>query len=310
MKLKITCTVHSEVLLQRRLELRVNENEYTFEIGADGIWKALTVCAVIKDPSTVRWGTETVPGLRAPNQAPFNVIGELPDGITESVIQDIQSLESTLSLYMPLREINWRFPEMEVIFEAGDERTLGHLGAVSVRRQKPGASAIAEQPFTAIVGIGLKAHKHTVVASFWREGENNWTDGKYINAFFNYYFVLEGLHGNRKTKNYQIEEAMLQSTTLLCLVDKYLHGNHPMQHLEQLAKMLNLTVIPTAQDFVKLLVSTRGRLHHFQNNPNREQGSSLVHDKYEGIAYLARQLAHGSILELLSQIKGIAFAPR
>jgi hypothetical protein len=42
--------------------------------------------------------------------------------------------------------------------------------------------------------------------------------------------------------------------------------------------------------------------------PHREQGSPLVHDKYEGVAYLARQLAHASIMELTKKITPTGFA--
>jgi hypothetical protein len=310
MKLRIKCDVQSDVILPRRLELKTEDRNFAFDIGADGIWNRLTVHADIKNPSSVRWGTEDVQGPRASDQAPFNIVGTVEDSIVDCVIEDIQSLESTLSIYMPLRQINWRYPETEVLFEVGDERTLGHLGAVSVSRAKPAPSKVTEKAFVSIVGIGLRAQSLTVVASFWREGENNWIAGKFINAFFNYYFVLEGLYANRKTKNTLVEEEMLKSPGLLAQIENVNKGNHPIQHLDQLAKMMNVSETPTAEQLVNLLVSTRGRLHHFQNNPNREQGSPLVHDKYEGIAYLARQLAHGSILELLSRVPAVAFGPR
>ncbi len=301
MKLRIKCDVQSEVILQRRLELKTGDRNFTFDIGPDGIWNCLTVLASIKDPSKVRWGTEDSKGPRSSNQAPFSIVGEFEDGIVECVIEDIQGLESALSIYMPLRQINWRYPETEVIFEEDDERTLGHLGPVSVSRAKPSPSKVAEKAFVSIVGIALKAQSLTVVASFWREGENDWIAGKFINAFFNYYSVLEGLYGNGKTKNAQVKEEMLKSPELLAQIEKFNKGNHPIQHLVQLAKMMNVREIPTAEQLVNLLVLARGRLHHFQNNPNREQGSPLVHDRYEGIAYLARQLAHGSILDLMAR---------
>ncbi len=146
---------------------------------------------------------------------------------------------------------------------------------------------------------------------FWTlRGENDWVAGKFINAFFNYYFVLEGLYGNRKTNNKHVEAEMLKSARLLAQIENFNNGQHPVQHLGQLATMLHVTTIPTAQELVGLLVSTRGMLHHFQNNPNREQGSPLIHDKYEGIAYLARRLAHGSILELTGSIRPITFGSR
>jgi hypothetical protein len=146
------------------------------------------------------------------------------------------------------------------------------------------------------------------VTSFWREGESDWVAGEFINAFFNYYFVLEGLYGNRKTKNRQIEAEMLKSPGLLAQIEDFTNGDHPVQHLQQLARMLGVTDAPTASGLVNLLVSTRGTLHHFQNDPKRDQVSPLVHDKYEGIAYLARRLAHGSLLELSRTIAPVTFS--
>ena len=308
MKLKVKCDVQSEVILQRRLEFNANDRAFAFEVDANGIWNSLTVLANVKDPSGVRWGTQDVEGPLAANQAPFNIVGTIEPQIFDSVIAEIQTLESALSLFMPLRQINWRYPECEPVFEEGEEQS--DLGAVRVSRGKIPPQKIVEKTFASIVGIGLKAQSLTVVASFWREGENDWVAGKFINAFFNYYFVLEGLYGNRKTKNKDVKTEMLKSAGLLAQVEKFNNAQHPVQHLEQLATMLHVTTIPTVEELVGLLVSIRGILHHFQNNPNREANSPLVHDKYEGIAYLARQLAHGSILEQTYSIRPITFGPR
>jgi hypothetical protein len=308
MKLKVKCDVHSEVILPRRLEFKSNDRVFAFEADARGIWNSLTILADIKDASKVQWGTLDVQGPREPNQAPFNIGGSIEPQLFDSVIAEIQTLESTLSLFMPLRQINWRYPEYEPVFEAGEERS--DLGAVRVGRRKVPPKRIQENAFVSIVGIGLKAQSLTVLVSFWREGENDWVAGKFINAFFNYYFVLEGLYGNRETKNKQIKTEMLKSPGLLALIEKFNSGQHPVQHFKQLAAMLNVTTVPTSKELVGLLVSTRGMLHHFQNNPNREQGSPLVHDKYEGIAYLARHLAHRSILELTGRISPSTFVPR
>jgi hypothetical protein len=308
MKLKVKCDVQSEVILQRRLEFKASDRAFVFEVDAQGIWNSLTVLADVKNPSKVQWGTKDVEGPLARNQAPFNIVGSIEPQLFDSVIAEIQALESALSLFMPLRQINWRYPEYEPVFEEGEEKS--DLGAVRVSRGKIPPQRIVEKTFVSVVGIGLKAQSLTVVASFWREGENDWVAGKFINAFFNYYFVLEGLYGNRKTNNRRVEAEMLKSAGLLAQIEKFNSGQHPLQHLEKLATMLNVNTIPTSEQLVGLLVSTRGKLHHFQNNPNREQGSPLVHDKYEGIAYLARQLAHGSILELTRSINPITFGPR
>lgn len=102
MKLKIKCDVQSEVILQRRLEIKANDRAFVFEVDAKGIWNSLTVLADVKDPSKVRWGTLDVEGPLAPNQAPFGIVGSIEPQLFDSVIAEIQALESALSLFMPL----------------------------------------------------------------------------------------------------------------------------------------------------------------------------------------------------------------
>ena len=154
MKLKIKCDVQSEVILQRRLEFKADDMTYAFEIDSNGVWNSITVLADMKDPSKNRWGMEPVEGPLAPSQAPFKVVGSFEPGLFDSVVANLQSLESALSLYMPLREIGWLYPETEVIFEEGEEKTLGHLGAVKVNRGKIPPRKVAEHMFVILVESG------------------------------------------------------------------------------------------------------------------------------------------------------------
>lgn len=289
MQLRIKCEVQSEVILQRRLEFKSDDRTYAFEIDAKGIWNSLTVLAKIPDPSKVQWGTAGAEGPLAPNQAPFNVVGRIDPELFDSVISEIQTLESALSLYMPLRQINWRYPEYEPAYEEGEERS--DLGSVRVSRGKLPRLKMLEKDFVTAFSVALKAQDLTVVASFWREGESDWVAGKFINAFFNYYFVLEGLHANHMTDRKQVKKEMLRSPGFMQIIDKFNKDQHPIDHLQAIAKALNSSEAPTTEQVVDLLISTRGLLHHFQNNPHREQGSPLVHDRYEGIAYLASVLS-------------------
>jgi hypothetical protein len=267
--------------------------------------------ADIADPSRVRWGLEPVPEPRSPNQAPVKVVGEFDPGLYESVINDLQCLESTLSVFFPVRSVNWRYPTINVIFEERDQRdpTWGDLQSVRVSRQKPNSPKAKEKNFVQIVGLALRSQLLVVIESFWREGECEWVSGKFINAFFNFYFVLEGLYGKRKTKNFQVKQAFLASQELRVLTQKFLTDQHPIQHLDQLIRMVNVgNRLPNSEELIELLVAIRGRLHHFQNNPNRPHGSPLVHDEYAGIAYLARCLAHKGIISHAVRVQPVAFA--
>ena len=217
----------------------------------------------------------------------------------DAVINQLQCLESTLAVFSPVWAIDWRYPSIRVVFEEGDQRdaTWGDLQDVRAGRQRPGPTKVNEKTFVELVGLAVNSQSLVMIESFWREGHSEWVSGKFINAFFSFYFVIEGLYGNGKTKNVQIIQAFLASQELKTSVGEFLAGQHPLEHLGQLIKMINVGGrLPTVKELIELLVSIRGRLHHFQNNPNRPQGSPLVHDEYEGIAYLARYLAHKGIL--------------
>lgn len=313
MKFEVRCELESDIILPRRLELKTETRTLSFEVDERGRWDLISIVAEVADPSRVRWGLEPVPETGRQNQAPAKVVGELDPELYDSIINDLQCVESTLSVFLPLRNINWHYPTLNIIFEDGDpvDPKWGDLRDFRVSRQKPAPTEVEEGAFVSMVGLALKSHSLVAVESFWREGENEWVSGRFINAFFNYYFILEGLYGKRKTKNSHIEKEFLASPELKTSIDKFLADQHPQRHIEQVASLLKITDrMPTAEDFIRLLVSIRGRLHHFQNNPNRAEGSPLEHSEYEGISALARYVAHKGIVSEALKIKPLKFAPR
>ena len=157
----------------------------------------------------------------------------------------------------------------------------------------------------------MHAQTLTVIESFWREGQNDWLAGKFINGFFNFYFVLEGLYGNRNTQTRLVQKAFKISPELIANIDAFLAEDHPDEALTQLIKMFEVgNRLPTPEEVIDMLVSTRGKLHHFQNNPNRPQGSPLTHDDYHGICYLALCLAHKALLSRAASMPAMVFGER
>jgi hypothetical protein len=313
MKLSVKCDVESDIILTRRLEIKAEDLTLCFEVDKQGRWILIELRAELADPSQMKWGLQPVPDPKSWNKAPYNVVGEFEPGLYKSVIQKLQALESTLSVFFPVRSVNWRYPTIAVIFEDGDSEdpNIRDLQSIRFGRQKLGPIKAGEKPFVQIVGLALKSQPLVIIGSFWREGENDWVSGKFINAFFNFYFVLEGIYGHRNTKNGLVKKAFLASEELKTSIQAFLAGQHPMDSLTQLVKMVNVSNrLPTAEELVGLLVSTRGTLHHFQNNPNRRQGSPLAHDEYRGIAYLARSLAHKGILAEAVRIGPVRYAER
>jgi hypothetical protein len=155
-----------------------------------------------------------------------------------------------------------------------------------------------------IVG-SRKYDQLTVPMSFYREGLNEYRGQRYITSFFNFYFIVEGLFGRGKTKNYQIEHEFKKSAGLRWAVEETLE-NLRNEH-QQIWKRLTEELARAGRSLdtdgaIEYLVSTRGRLHHFTHNPNRIEGTPFTDPGFEPIAELARGLATCGIFHYIVEI--------
>ena len=67
--------------------------------------------------------------------------------------------------------------------------------------------------------------------------------------------------------------------------------------------------LPTHETLIRLLIRTRNRLHHFANDPKKEQASPLNHDRFEGITTLVRFLAHKGLVKRALEVKRVGAKP-
>jgi hypothetical protein len=301
-------------MLPRRLELRKAARVFELEIDADKRWNILQVITPVTHPKRFSWGLEPVPEPRASNAAPYRFHGKFDEELFDSVVADIQALESSMSLFYPIKRIDWRHPVLNVEFEPGDWRDprWGDMGEFRMNPKTRPSVTADEESFAQIAFRGLASHHLTTIESFWREGENEMFAGRFINAFYNFYFVLEGLYGNRKWRNDDLEGEFNGSAELKAALDSHMAAKQPRQHIEQIYRMLpeqKKKTLPTHGTLFKLIIDTRNRLHHFSNDPKKPHGSPLVHDEYEGIAIVVRSLAHQGLVKRAMGVTGVSCGP-
>lgn len=142
--------------------------------------------------------------------------------------------------------------------------------------------------------------------AFWREGKVALDSYRNIQAFFNFYFVLEGLYGGGQYRRDKILPKFLASPRLIEGVkatigrgfDKPFRGDHAS--VESVLKAHNRTVCP--RDLLDLLVIYRGRLHHWLK-ADSVAGTPLTENEYEAIARLAFRISSDALtLELNTRI--------
>jgi len=118
----------------------------------------------------------------------------------------------------------------------------------------------------------VKERSHDVRISFYRRGVQDVLNGEYIEAFYDFYFMLESSFGDGKTKNSQIQQKLLQAELLTTAIadtvfsDSYEGGLPSELRSRYQADYANLT----SSEFIKKLVKLRGFLHH--HNSKRTDG--------------------------------------
>ena len=117
----------------------------------------------------------------------------------------------------------------------------------------------------------VKEKKHDVVMSFFRRGTNDIKREEYIEAFYDYYFMLESYFGNGKTKNAAIEKQMQSSDSLITHISEILNDPRYEQGLpSELRARYRRDYSVSASEFITKIVKLRGFLHH--HNTKRKDG--------------------------------------
>ncbi|MCX6652436.1 MAG: hypothetical protein NT137_03670 [Methanomassiliicoccales archaeon] len=133
--------------------------------------------------------------------------------------------------------------------------------------------------------------------AFFREGRNEFLARRYINAFQDFYYVLEGLFGEGKTKD--VEGAMKASNDLRLCSDsvlKVIRGNPDFEsRIAPLFVSLRLNI--DVDGLVDFIVKYRHRLHHFWVEKREWYGHPFNHDEFRDPA-LVLMLLSMTILEI------------
>lgn len=127
---------------------------------------------------------------------------------------------------------------------------------------------------------------------------------RFVQAFFNFYFFLEGLFGGGKTKNYQVEKAFLASPPLVAACAKALKSIEDLRprrdHYAVIKQWLGDRGLEwSPEDVLRILVRMRGDLHHFSTKRRRRSGHPLNQRSYETLSFLTMTICVNNVVWFL-----------
>lgn len=256
MLVEYTYAVKGYLKLGPTFGFRLRDREFEFRTDEDGFLIALVVKTTTDAESAPR--LEQKPGEVA------QII--IPDDGKHSLLQeDLRTLEGLLSLY-GLHKLVFDQPEARWIPENEKDKDLLRLESFKLGRVDPRELVNKALDSSLVVQstIAASSAAHVQVPlSFFRKGNIDLDEGRFVDAFYDYYFVIEHLYADGKFKSTQVREKLKASRVLLTAIseaqaDKRFPYRGPQEEAYHHEKYLSAQ--PEA--VVDHIVELRGKLHH------------------------------------------------
>lgn len=285
---RVSASVESLGQLPSEVTVEAGELTYRLTPDEDGLLSDLSVERRVSDYADLL-PTAT---LTDEDILEFNM-RHLQTPLHEELVSALQYVESLGSLFLHISRVHWIDARWEWIAEGDEEKQALAVASASLRYEYP-KDPTPVDPQT--VGVVLEARPRvdnvlTVPMSFFREGANDYSDHKYVNAFINFYLYVEHLYSNGKTKNDHVERELLKSTHVRDGVQNWMDLQDQRfgdDHVTALNNLLSERQWPyDVEHLVRLLVRVRGEVHHSSSRSSKRQGNPFNHLDYRSVAYLA-----------------------
>ena len=319
MRFSLECDVIDSVIRVESFKATCYGKEYHFIPDEMGILTKIKIIAQAHHPE--KFFMTITPRDDAPEGKDLNFSADM-DQVHEILTGDFQYFEGVLALRRAISKINWQATKFEYLPETDEERKRITIPWYKIERSVRNAPMQLEMNDfgQAILRRNFHGRLLNQFLAFYREGQNDWNEGRFIKSFLNFYFVLEGAFSEKdRWRNYETREDFLSSSAFLQFVgetinDEFKPGSRLRWWLDKM--LANLTdkkgrPIPKLFDgegIAWLLVDTRGSLLHFKADVSNPKGLLRFDDDYEAISTLAYRLAEKTMFYFYYEVVEKEFA--
>jgi hypothetical protein len=338
MKYSMECKVDSRIIIEKELRYNEGEKEIILIPNEERFIPSIMIIANVPNPTNFYSKAEKGEKDGVAHKLTFNTDKQLHD----ELIYEFQQIESILSFSTDnLKKIYWESPKEELIPETDEEKEKTSVLSLQWEKEYPstpiilnedrGCPAIAfdtknfasfwiQSPiclsfspdfelldsldkFKRMIKHREKYSSLVIPKAFFREGMSEYNSFRYINAFYNFYFIIEDFYGKGK-KDSAVENELknsqdFRSHVQWILGDIKTHRRH-FENINNFLKQRNKNY--DIEGIVYLLVKMRGQLHHYSGKSTQTKGTPFNHKDFESIAYLAMGISYRSILQKILEI--------
>ncbi len=180
--------------------------------------------------------------------------------------RELRALQGLLAIF-GLHSIELENPEVRWLPESEEERSQLHIFAYKITREPLPDSAVQPLQFDVLARAIIAADAATdieIPLNFFRRGMLDVDERNYIEAIYDFYFILETLFGEGKFKTDAVSTAFLNSSQLRSCVQRGITDPGPMIMLDarirgSFAQTYGKMSVENAID---KMIELRGYLHH------------------------------------------------
>ena len=289
MLFRTTVRVEGEIALDSTAAVEDNGVRIDFVVDETG---SLRSVAASKQVAEGQFHSSYGKGKTTDREVAFRI-----DPLVLDETQEIlQSIESHLSFASggSLIRLDWESSRQELVPETEDERQRTKVFAVEITEGWERERARMYRKDLEHIVKARSTHQGTVIPkSFWREGHNEFLSLRFIQAFYNSYFVIEGYYGGGKSSEHAILAEFGKSAELqehvASMLDQASKDSFHWPKLLELCKEEHCD--SDVSGIQRLLVRLRGRLHHFSTKSSKAGPQPSNQREFFSIAWLAFGIA-------------------
>jgi len=214
-----------------------------------------------------------------------------------SLIDLAQYIEALGSFWFGIKKIYWENPKRCWIAEAPEEEKDLKLITNDFQRETHENRCYKEMAPERLESLikNRQLHQNLVLPmSFYREGCNEFSSKRYTSSFINFYFYLDDLYGQGKTKNKEVENLFKSSKHIKYAFEEaicFFQNKDNSKNLEELKEFLEMERKTLSVDgLIELIVQIRGNLSHFSQRSSRKKGHPLNQRDFRSVALLMKSI--------------------
>lgn len=240
-----------------------------------------------------------------PKRAPPLTVHVDP-AVDEAARRYLLAVESVLSYATdasnPLVSVNAWEGATSLIPETPAENERVHAWGISVSKSGQRRPATVTPRFLTDVIEGTARYGDLVESmAFLRDGTNRQLDGEFIQAFYAYYFIIEGLYAGGRSGEQEIMKRFAKSRTFstackATVKSYFAAGTLRAKEVSVLRPLMaSCRCSETAKGLQRFLIRMRQQLHHFSRQSTKLQPHPFNQQAFEPLADLTRLVAKLSI---------------